>query len=412
MPESSRITVPISSKDIKNRTRLASGGVSRLTVVPMESRRLRLMGLYFDTEKSFLLPSAMAGIRKIREVYDKKAFPELLCVGHTDAAGKSSYNLKLSLERAQSIAAYLADDVETWLKNYSHTDSDKRWGRREDELMLSALPISGGTKYFSDGIGFKDAVMKFQADAGLTEDGICGPMTRRALITDYMKFDGTSLPKSVTIIAHGCGEYFPVEDVGDGVASEKNRRVDLFAFNGKIYPEPTSPTSSSTDPFYKQWVAQVSESIDLTEELPDNLRIRLCDDRGEPMPKTVFLARFGHEPAHAGQSDSSGYANLAPPKVCPEMLKLAWGADNTEGEYRFVRELFVDCDGGSSDQQYLTRLHNLGYPSTEDMELAVRAFQSDFKVDCEPTPRGQVNGEIPPATRERIAQEFKKRKSA
>jgi len=73
---------------------------------------VRLVGAFFDTNKCFLLPSAMTGIRKLVAVYDKHPKGEMLIVGHTDTSGDPSYNDPLSLERAEAVKAYLTDDVD------------------------------------------------------------------------------------------------------------------------------------------------------------------------------------------------------------------------------------------------------------------------------------------------------------
>jgi len=409
MAQADSILTAVARPGNSARTRSRSGQRVRVAVVRPKVRQLRLIGMFFDHDKSFVLPSGMNGIRRVREVYDKRAFSHLLAVGHTDSVGKAAYNRSLSLERAQSVIAYLSDNVEAWFRNYQHATHGCRWGRREDELMLSALPANSDKPYLSEDGFFKDAVKEFQTDAGLVVDGICGPNTRRALIRDYMRIDGTSLPQDVEVVAHGCGEHFPAEDLGDNAASEENRRVELFAFDTEITPYPTKIVSLPMDAFYPAWLDRVEETVDLTEELPDGLQIRLCDDQGDPMPGTFFLARIGNEPAQDGRADSHGFISLTPPKICPEMLKLAWGADSEDGQYRYVRELFVECDGGVSEQQVLTKLHNLGYPSTDDFDIAVQAFQFDHNVDCDPKPAGLVNGDLPAATRERLNQEFEAR---
>src|SRR5262249_49372999 len=76
--------------------------------------RVRLVGMFFDTDKTFLLPSAMHGIRGIRRQYDLHPDSNLLIVGHTDTAGREQHNSSLSLERADAIAAYLTNDVPAW----------------------------------------------------------------------------------------------------------------------------------------------------------------------------------------------------------------------------------------------------------------------------------------------------------
>src|SRR5690606_37230863 len=65
--------------------------------------RARLFGMYFDTNKAFLPPAAMAGIRGIKRLYDEHPSSHLLVVGHTDTTSDPWYNDPLSLERANSV---------------------------------------------------------------------------------------------------------------------------------------------------------------------------------------------------------------------------------------------------------------------------------------------------------------------
>ena len=47
----------------------------------------RLTGTFFDLNKTFLLPTAMGGLKDIRSVYDEQSPATLLVVGHTDTSG-------------------------------------------------------------------------------------------------------------------------------------------------------------------------------------------------------------------------------------------------------------------------------------------------------------------------------------
>lgn len=381
----------------------------RLTVRLEKSKikHLRLVGAYFDNNKTFLLPAAMRGIRRVRDVYMETPSGSLLIVGHTDSTGNKSYNRELSLARAKSVAAYLRDDVDTWLKNYDDSSKDRRWGQREDSLMLATIPTSG--PFLEEDGDFEEAVRIFQKKHDLEVDGICGPKTRTELVTEYMTIDRTTLPEAVEIVVHGCGEDFPAEDVGDSEANEKNRRVELFVFPHTISPAPDKETSKAGDTFYPAWLSQISESIDFTDTQPDLLRVRLYDHEGNVMPQAKFTAFFGKSSSvESGDSDIKGYAHVSPPAVCPEMLHIGWGKKLDDGFHEFHRELFVDCFNGSDDSRALTRLYNLGYPAVHDLEFAVRAFQSDHKVNCDPDPAGLVNGKIPEATRLEIDKQFEK----
>lgn len=96
----------------------------------------QFFGMWFETSKCFLLPTAMEGVRFIRSLYDSNPETDLLVVGHTDTAGDPGYNDPLSLERSKSEAAYLTDSVDKWLAWYDAAKPDaKRWGGREDAMM-------------------------------------------------------------------------------------------------------------------------------------------------------------------------------------------------------------------------------------------------------------------------------------
>ena len=171
---------------------------------------------------------------------------DLLVVGHADTSGRDEHNLKLSLERADAIAAFLTDKADAWAgffeDNQKHTS--KTWGTREVQLMLATLP-EGETPYLPpagvdgvDGPQTKAAVRAFQQAKGLKVDGIAGPVTRKALIADYMALQDTSLPAGITLTTHGCGENFPVAETTDGQRSPDDRRAEVFFFDGLITPPP------------------------------------------------------------------------------------------------------------------------------------------------------------------------------
>ena len=223
---------------------------------------VQMVGMYFDTNKNFLLPSAVEGIRKMVDVYENYPTSKLLLIGHTDASGYASYNETLSLERAEAVLAYLTDDVQAWLNRYSSALSDsKRWGLGEDLAMLSALPDSSTHESAAS------PVKSYQESRGLEPDGISGPKTRTQLITDYMALDKTSLPASVEATVHGCGEYFPLEGSNTEGADAKNRRVEMFFFEKGIDPAPPGSISKSGSIAYPAWVDKIQELHRLDEAL-------------------------------------------------------------------------------------------------------------------------------------------------
>jgi len=226
----------------------------------------RMRGMLFDTNKCFVLPTAIDALKRIREVYEANNPRELLVVGHTDTTAEPTINDPLSVERAKSVKAYLEDDVDTWLKNYD-LPGKKKWGPREDRLMIIAMPDFGSRQEK------EDLVKWFQAHRGLTVDGIAGPKTRKQLIAAYMTIDGVKLADQkhfyLSIKTHGAGENFPLDATGlaldqaaaDGQEDRVDRRVELFFFDTEFGVEP--PPGSPNGPEYLEWRARAQETEDL-----------------------------------------------------------------------------------------------------------------------------------------------------
>lgn len=257
-----------SLKDLKQGIRLPIGEPIVLTVASSGVKRVRLVGMHFDLNKCFLLPAAIPGIKVIREKYAENPDANLLAVGHTDTSGQDQPNSALSLERAEAVAAYLTDKVDAWESFFSDTKPiEKRWGNLEVQHMLSRLPDGGTPHYAGKPNGLADAkhdkaVRDYQQSKGLKVDGLAGPNTRKALITDYMAIDGTSLPAGATLTTHGCGEFFPVVGTPDGTRNAENRRVEIFFFDGAIDPPPLGPLSQRNSTEYPRWLEQVEETLD------------------------------------------------------------------------------------------------------------------------------------------------------
>ncbi|HKP97063.1 MAG TPA: peptidoglycan-binding protein [Fibrobacteria bacterium] len=247
--------------------------------------RVRLVGLFFDLNKSFLLPNAMPGIKAVKGLYEEHPDCNLLIVGHTDTSGNDDPNLNLSLERAEALSEYLREDVDAWEAFFHHSEDVKRWGTREIQLMLSALP-KGGNPFFTGeasgaaGQATDAAVLAYQKSKGLKEDGKAGPDTRKALIRDYMLLDETKLPAGITVTTHGCGEFFPETATGDGVRNRDNRRVELFFFDGPIAPPPPAKKSKRSSPEYPQWLKQVTETVEVSAD---------ATEAADPLILTIFV---------------------------------------------------------------------------------------------------------------------------
>ena len=243
------------------------------------------LDMFFNTNKTFLLPTALPSVRKLRNLYIANAPCQLLVVGHADTRAGAVYNDRLSLERAKATIAYLKDDVEAWFKYYSDKESKQCWGKVEDHLMIISMPD------FQDKPAGEDEIKWFQRTRGLNKvDGTAGDETRHALIEEYMTLDGASLKDFVGEIdatPHGCGENFPLDESGqelDGApADEKrdrlDRRVELFFFDAEfgITPLPASENSGSKSTQYPTWRKRLSETVELSANDPDAPQARFVE---------------------------------------------------------------------------------------------------------------------------------------
>ncbi|MEP7049159.1 MAG: OmpA family protein [Pseudomonadota bacterium] len=248
----------------------------------MSAPQIRLLGavprivlarlqMFFNTNKTFLLPTALPAVQKLRQIYANNSPGKLLVVGHADTAGGAAYNDKLSLDRAKATIAFLEDDFQTWLNFYdSRVDSKQRWGKVEDHLMIISMHD------FDTKPKGQDAVSWYQRARHLTVDGKAGTQTRTQLIQEYMSLDGASLEDSgvkIEAVAHGCGENFPLDDSGDNLdtapANDKpdaiDRRVELFFFDPEfgIVPAPPGDNSGPEGTQYPQWRNRVDETVEL-----------------------------------------------------------------------------------------------------------------------------------------------------
>lgn len=326
--------------------KLPVAGANVLTV--LATARVRLYGMFFDLDKCFLLPSAMDGIRGIKNQYDQHPGNNLLVVGHTDTSGQDAYNLQLSLERADAVAAYLKDDQDAWDAFFGDGKAqEKRWGTREIQLMLSSLPEGQPAFFQEDPDGHLTpatlaAIKGFQKSKGLKEDGIAGPVTRKALIADYMSLDGTTLPPDASLTTHGCGENFPAVETEDGQRSPDDRRVEIFIFAGPIAPPPPGKTSKRGSAEYPQWLAGVGETLDfdvggLTPGGDIAARtfhisiVAVTEITATPLKNAPFKLRLNDGKLIAGITDANGAINQKDVRPGDHELEIAGAKTRVPG---------------------------------------------------------------------------------
>jgi outer membrane protein OmpA-like peptidoglycan-associated protein len=288
-----------------------------LVLVPFVAR-VRLVGMFFDHGKSFLLPSAMKGIRKLKSLYDEHPGATVVVTGHTDTKhsgpdqAAERYNLDLSDDRAKAVLAFLSDDVEAWYAWYEvPVDQEKHWGTPEDKYLLGALPADADPKYLRPGVTLDQAVRAFQTDHGLAVDGDPGPNTRRALIEDYMGQDETTLPGDVDATTYACGWYFLDTPTGPNVDEPRNRRVEIFLFDGPVTPPYPGPQAQPASPEYPAWKTLVTETHDFsTEDQPDTADCQVfyelhAYDTDEPMAGQAYTLTAPGQ-TRSGTTDAQG----------------------------------------------------------------------------------------------------------
>jgi len=302
---------------VPNPTPYTVGGIdvsagSALTVqIPPRTFLGRMTGLLFDTDKTFLLPRSLAGIRGLRRFLDQHPGVQVLVVGHTDTVGAAQYNLTLSIERAHSIAAYLQDDVDAWMEYYPGRPGSAHWGTVEDQHMLKELGFHAG-EITGNPADSRDAVARFQTSKNLTADGRAGQNTRRALVTSYMQLEGTTLPAGTIVKTHGCGKFHLEVKTGDNVDEQRNRRVEVFFFENRIDPPPRPRCPAPGCPEYPEWRRRTVQTFDL-EHPPGTLEVTVKDPQGGIVASASVHAS-GPTVAD-GQTDGSGrvrFADLIP----------------------------------------------------------------------------------------------------
>jgi len=366
---------------------------------------LRLRGLVFDTNKSFLLPSALPSLAQLRQTLLAHNPSKILIVGHTDTTGEPDFNEKLSLTRARSMEAFLRDDVAKWLDFYgSELPETERWGAHEDAQMLLALPD------FERKPAREDPIRWFQRTRLLTVDGIAGTETRTQLIKEYMQRDGVSLDEDpdleLEVTCHGCGENFPLDDGGealDGAPADDSedaldRRVEIYLFDPEfgIEPPPPGEISKAGSSAYPAWRKRAELALDL-EGQGRRVQIRILDDRDTPQDGAHFRVRIGRE-IHLGTA-KGGVVDLVSAATETRCL-LDWTVSSGEplpiagGKPQHTNVVFVTSPGASDPEIAQKMLQNLGYASSFGFAASVLAFQSDQGMD--------ETGELDAATSARL----------
>ena len=315
--------------------------------------RVRLVGMLFDANKCFLLPQALPGIKTIIEMHEEDTGAEVLIVGHAggdeDLAGAD-----IALDRAQILGAYLKSQPNMWLNWFGPDKSPRsRWGTREVQLMLSALPEGGTPFYEGYASGVTDekttaAIKAFQEQNGLDASGKADFDTRKALVEAYMGISDTTLEDDVTPVAHGCEGHFDDTPLASGAAPD-DRRLEVFFFKDGIDPKPADTISSAGSTDYSEWLSKVIETRDFEHH---GIHVQIIDCQKQPAPfATVHLRGPVSADAEADEHGFVSFFGLTP------------------GEYTLSSEK-NGYKIGVSKLTYPTAKTVKGYASTTDAKAA------------------------------------------
>ena len=362
----------------------------------------------FNTNKAFLLPTALSAMQKLRRLYTENVPCKLLVVGHADTRAGAKDNDPLSLKRAEATIAYLKDDVGAWLAFYDLSDTRQRWGKVEDHLMLIAMAD------FSSKPKGQDEIKWFQRTRGLEVDGVAGTKTRTALIKEYMSLDGVSLSDfvgEIQAVAHGAGENFPLDETETELDSapedEKrdpaDRRVELFFFDPEfgITPAPASANSGAGGTEYPKWLERVIATVELEEGDPDAAVVTFIEmaDAHFRTNSAVVLPE-GENPDDSGEHPAIGSIGIIARALrfndehSARTILVAGHADTT-GQIDFNQTLSEEraevtlclLKGGAAGRDRFAELCDARH-TVADIKQTLQFFAKSLGFDCDP---GAIN---------------------
>jgi len=116
-----------------------SGPTSQVERELIETGRIRLENVYFETASSRLLPESEETLRQVGETLEK--FPDLRIEveGHTDTRGWAQYNMRLSQARAEAVRTYLLERFSLKQGNFNakgYGETRPETAERNEEEML------------------------------------------------------------------------------------------------------------------------------------------------------------------------------------------------------------------------------------------------------------------------------------
>jgi OmpA-OmpF porin, OOP family len=105
----------------------------------VESGRIRIENVYFESGRARLLSESEASLKEAGEALEKFPDLEIEVEGHTDSRGSNAYNMRLSQSRAEAVRSYLLshfrlESAHLKARGYGETRRETR-ERNEEQLL-------------------------------------------------------------------------------------------------------------------------------------------------------------------------------------------------------------------------------------------------------------------------------------
>jgi hypothetical protein len=320
----------------------------------------------------------------------------MMAIGHASADGSAGANLELSKKRSAVLVAWLERDHSAWETQIKEelTRSDLAclyrwladvygWGAEFQNLATpSDSEFDTACRSFQSGFN-----TTFQG--ALDVDGICGPLTRAALL------DAISNHVSIVMSEFGVPSTavkflprFPKCGAGSEICTSEHTSPNLIEWaNGRLVDlaliDPSELGDCPSAPLQAIY-QQIRRELVHTSLKSSNIReVRLFDNNGAPAAGAhcivVSGAKILQSNAEAGSAGDDGVLRLVVDgnsKVCT----LRWCSG--VGEHRHVmseRKIFLETDSGIEGLRQ--KLCNLGFDECRGNERDVRHFQAVFGLE-------------------------------
>jgi len=399
----------------------------------------RANDMRFEFESSFVLPEIQKEVGALKELIDRHTLtddkgqpnhrPALTVFGHADPTGGDDFNKLLSGRRAQAIYAMLIRKVELWEDLYSNALGNDQWEPRAVRTMQGTLgqPISEKPSPAARKALFKAymdhvCTIRDEETGAPVPDDDGRPVQLVLKPTDFLASGADSGGKGDF---QGCSEFNPIlmfsqeENARFSQPKNKperdlenasNRRVVIFLFrpgvrvNAAAWPCPRAKEGTAgcrkrfwsdaakrrtfqekrrefkdtRDTFACRFYDRLSSNSPCERGLV-SFEIRLYDLMGRAIGQAPFELKVGLRQPIRGTASEEGNV-IAQDLELPNRVVVDWGfplEKDEKPDLVFNLDMFLTHENLSKEDEARQKLHNLGYPRTNKLDINVEAFQND-----------------------------------